>query len=88
MIYLTPFNVPKEEYEGLIARREYWDDGGDEYTKGTFCVLVLVFLCFYNKKGEFSLVLCSLIRIFSPCEKILTPKGMSVAMQSLARKRK
>ena len=41
-----------------------------------------------NKKSEFSLVLCSLIRIFSPCEKILTPKGMSVAMQSLARKRK
>ena len=26
--------------------------------------------------------------IFSLCEKILTPKGMSVAMQSLARKRK
>ena len=31
MVYLTPFNVPKEEYEGLIARREYWDDGGDEW---------------------------------------------------------
>ena len=40
------------------------------------------------KKEKNSLVLCSLIRIFSLCEKILTPKGMSVAMQSLARKRK
>ena len=31
MVYLTPFNVPKEEYEGLIARREYWDDECDEW---------------------------------------------------------
>lgn len=31
MIYSTPFNVAKEEYEDLIARREYWDDGGDEW---------------------------------------------------------
>ena len=35
-----------------------------------------------NKKSEFSLVLCSLIRIFSPCEKILTPKGMSVGARA------
>ena len=32
MVYLTPFNVSKEEYEGLITRREYWDDGGDEWS--------------------------------------------------------
>jgi hypothetical protein len=31
MIYLTPFNVPLEEYEGLIGRREYWDNLADEW---------------------------------------------------------
>ena len=31
MIYKTPFDVPLDEYKGLIARREYWDDGSDEW---------------------------------------------------------
>ena len=31
MIYLTPFSVPLDEYEGLIGSREYWDDLADEW---------------------------------------------------------
>lgn len=31
MYYLTPYNVPLEEYENLIGRREYWDNLADEW---------------------------------------------------------
>lgn len=30
MKYETPFDLPLDDYEGLIARNEYWDDSGDE----------------------------------------------------------
>jgi hypothetical protein len=35
MKYLTPFDVPLKEYEGLIARREYWDDISEEWSWST-----------------------------------------------------
>ena len=40
------------EISKLIARREYWDDGGDEYTKGTvlFVYSSLFFYVFTTKK--------------------------------------
>jgi len=31
MKYIKPFDVPLDEYEGLIARREYWDQLGTEW---------------------------------------------------------
>ena len=31
MKYIKPFDVPMDEYEGLIARREYWDQLGTEW---------------------------------------------------------
>lgn len=30
MKYETPFDLPLDDYEGLIERNEYWDDSGDE----------------------------------------------------------
>ena len=31
MKYIKPFNVPLDEYEGLITRREYWDNFAEEW---------------------------------------------------------
>ena len=30
-MYYEPFNVPLDDYEGYIGRREYWDDLGTEW---------------------------------------------------------
>ena len=31
MMYIKPFDVPLDEYEGLITRREYWDNFAEEW---------------------------------------------------------
>jgi hypothetical protein len=57
MVYLTPFNVPKEEYEGLIARREYWDDGGDEWNWSSIEEKIVRLAQFVQQGGNLSKII-------------------------------
>ena len=57
MVYLTPFNVPKEEYEGLIARREYWDDGCDEWNWSSIEQKIVRLAEFVQQGGNLSKII-------------------------------
>lgn len=57
MVFLTPFNVPKEEYEGLIARREYWDDCGDEWSWNSIEEKIVRLAQFVQQGGNLSKII-------------------------------
>ena len=57
MIYLTPFNVPIEKYEGLVAQREYWDDCGDEWNWSSIEEKIVRLAQFVQQGGNLSKIM-------------------------------
>lgn len=57
MIYYTPFNVSTEEYEGLIARREYWDDCCEEWNWSSIEVKIVRLAGFVQIGGNLNKII-------------------------------
>ncbi len=57
MIYKTPFDVPLDEYKGLIARREYWDDGSDEWNWSSLDLKLVRLAGFVQQDGDLNKVM-------------------------------
>ena len=57
MIYKTPYDVPLDEYEGLVARREYWDDGSDEWNWSSIDLKLVRLAGFVQQDGDLNKVM-------------------------------
>ena len=53
MKYETPFDLPLDDYEGLIERNEYWDDSGDEANWLTMDQKLIRLAGFVQKVGDY-----------------------------------
>jgi hypothetical protein len=57
MKYETPFDLPLDDYEGLIERNEYWDDSGDEANWLTMDQKLIRLAGFVQKGGNLAKVI-------------------------------
>jgi hypothetical protein len=57
MKYETPFDLPLEEYEGLIENGQYWDDSGDEANWLTMEQKLIRLAGFVQKGGDLARVI-------------------------------
>ena len=57
MKYETPFDLPLNEYEGLIETNQYWDDSGDEANWLTMDQKLIRLAGFVQKGGDLAKVI-------------------------------
>lgn len=57
MTYETPFDLPLDEYEGLIESNQYWDDSGDESNWLTMEQKLIRLAGFVQKGGNLAKVI-------------------------------